>query len=47
VVETSDTRESDDFRTFRRPRFDGPTDRCISNRGMDSLVVVVVDVLAE
>ena len=47
VVETPDARKTDDSRTRRGPGFHGSTDRCISNRGMDSLRVVVIDVFAE
>jgi hypothetical protein len=43
VVEASDAWKTDNSRTRRGPRLHGSTDRCISNRGMDSLRVVVID----
>lgn len=47
VVETSDAWKTDNSRTRRGPRFHGATDRCIADRGMDSLRVVVIDVISE
>ena len=47
MVETSDAWRADNSRARRGPEFHGSTDRCISNRGMDSLRGVVIDVFAE
>ena len=47
MVETSDTRESDDFRTVRRTGIHGTGDRSVLKRSVDALVVVVVDVFTE
>jgi hypothetical protein len=42
VVKATDSRQTDNSRTRSGPRFHGATDRCIANRGVDSLRVVVV-----
>ena len=47
VVKTSDTQQSNHRGAIRRAGFDGPTDRRIADRGMNSLIVVVVDIFPE
>jgi hypothetical protein len=47
VVKTSDTRQSNHRGAIGRAGFDGPTDRRIADRGMNSLIVVVVDIFPE
>jgi hypothetical protein len=47
MVKTANTRQSDDFRAMRGPRFYGSADRSILQRRVDSFRVVVIDVFAE
>ena len=47
VVETSDARESDDFRAMRGPEFLGSADRSVLKRSVDALRVVEINVFAE
>jgi hypothetical protein len=47
MVETSDSRQSDELGAGRGSSFKLPAFRGVADRGMDSLPVVVVDVLAE
>ena len=47
MVKTSDTRQSNYRGAIGRAGFDGPTDRRIADRGMNSLIVVVVDIFPE
>jgi hypothetical protein len=47
MVKTANARDPHDFGVFRRSRFYRSTYWCIADRSVDSLVVVVVDVLPE
>jgi hypothetical protein len=47
MVKAADARISEDLGSIGEPRFHGSADRCIADRGMDSLRVVIVDVLTE
>ncbi len=47
MVEASNARQGDDFGTSRGPRFGRSAFGGIADRGVNSLSVVVVDVLAE
>jgi hypothetical protein len=44
VVKTSDAGQADHLGTIRRPFLDAATFRGVSNRRVDTLAVVVVDV---
>ena len=46
-MKAADTRHSENFRTERRPNFDGESIGCISETRVDPISVVVGDVVTE